>query len=101
MTITKGKPGQPTAAHDPAPVRHGHVPNDGTAGAAAIEKARIAMLRDTKPLKRSRIGADVVCEALLRQGVDVFFGYPGGVVLPLYDVLGDYPELRHVLVRHE
>ena len=48
-----------------------------------------------------RIGADVVCEALLRQGVDVIFGYPGGVILPLYDVLGDYPELRHVLVRHE
>ncbi|NJD27475.1 MAG: biosynthetic-type acetolactate synthase large subunit [Chloroflexi bacterium] len=50
---------------------------------------------------RQRIGADVVCEALLRQGVDVFFSYPGGVILPLYDVLGDYPELRHVLVRHE
>ncbi len=90
MTITKSEP-----------ARHGHVPNDGTAGAAAIEKARNEMLRDAKPLKRSRIGADVVCEALLRQGVDVFFGYPGGVVLPLYDVLGDYPELRHVLVRHE
>jgi acetolactate synthase-1/2/3 large subunit len=43
----------------------------------------------------------VLCEALLRQGVDVFFSYPGGVILPLYDVLGDYPELRHVLVRHE
>ena len=52
-------------------------------------------------LKRTRIGADVVCEALLRQGVEVFFSYPGGVILPLYDVLGDYPELRHVLVRHE
>ena len=51
--------------------------------------------------KRTRIGADVVCEALLRQGVDVFFSYPGGVILPLYDVLGDYPELRHILVRHE
>ncbi|MHB8398295.1 MAG: biosynthetic-type acetolactate synthase large subunit [Candidatus Limnocylindrales bacterium] len=59
------------------------------------------MLSDARPLKRTRIGADVVCEALLRQGVDVFFGYPGGVVLPLYDVLVDYPELRHVLVRHE
>src|ERR1700690_1792320 len=105
MTITKGEPAQqPTAARQvkAAPdLRRGHVPNDGTAGAAAIEQARSAMLRDTKPTKRSRIGADVVCEALLRQGVDVFFGYPGGVVLPLYDVLGDYPELRHVLVRHE
>ena len=51
--------------------------------------------------KRTRIGADALCEALLHQGVDVFFGYPGGVILPLYDVLGDYPELRHILVRHE
>ena len=59
------------------------------------------MLRDVRPKGRTRIGADVVCEALLLQGVDVFFGYPGGVVLPLYDVLGDYPDLRHVLVRHE
>nr|MBA2314043.1 biosynthetic-type acetolactate synthase large subunit [Chloroflexota bacterium] len=38
---------------------------------------------------------------LLRQGVDVFFSYPGGVILPLYDVFSDYPELRHILVRHE
>ncbi|HEX9045128.1 MAG TPA: biosynthetic-type acetolactate synthase large subunit, partial [Candidatus Limnocylindrales bacterium] len=42
-----------------------------------------------------------LCEALLLQGVDVFFSYPGGVILPFYDVLGDYPELRHILVRHE
>jgi len=59
------------------------------------------MLDDSRPRRRTRIGADVVCEALIRQGVDVFFGYPGGVVLPLYDVLGDYPEIRHILVRHE
>ncbi|HEY3523536.1 MAG TPA: biosynthetic-type acetolactate synthase large subunit [Candidatus Limnocylindrales bacterium] len=83
--------------------RRSHVPADGTAGAAAVEAARKEMLHEHRgrPLGRTRIGADVVCEALLRQGVDVFFGYPGGVVLPLYDVLGDYPELRHVLVRHE
>ncbi|HTC85971.1 MAG TPA: biosynthetic-type acetolactate synthase large subunit, partial [Candidatus Acidoferrum sp.] len=88
---------------DPAkpPSRTSHVPNDGTPEAAAIEQARKDMLHEARPLGRTRIGADVVCEALLRQGVDVFFGYPGGVVLPLYDVLGDYPELRHVLVRHE
>jgi acetolactate synthase-1/2/3 large subunit len=59
------------------------------------------MLNDARPRRKTRIGADVVCEALIRQGVDVFFGYPGGVILPLYDVLGEYPELRHVLVRHE
>ena len=40
-------------------------------------------------------------EALIRQGTDVLFSYPGGVILPIYDILGDYPELRHILVRHE
>jgi acetolactate synthase-1/2/3 large subunit len=59
------------------------------------------MLHEGRDLKRTRIGATLLCEALLRQGVDVFFSYPGGVILPLYDILGDYPELRHVLVRHE
>ncbi len=59
------------------------------------------MLHEARVLNRTRIGADVVCEALLRQGADVLFGYPGGVILPLYDIFGDYPELRHVLVRHE
>src|SRR6476660_9727244 len=85
----------------PAPTRRSHVPADGSAHAAAIERARKAMLSDTRDLKRTRIGADVLCEALLLQGVDVFFSYPGGVILPLYDILGDYPELRHILVRHE
>ncbi len=77
------------------------MPNAGSAAAAAIEQARKGMLHEARDLKRTRIGADVLCEALLRQGVDVFFSYPGGVILPLYDVLGDYPELRHILVRHE
>ena len=78
-----------------------HLPGAGSAAAAAVE--RPARRCSTRPSRasRTRIGADVVCEALLRQGVDVLFGYPGGVILPLYDVLGDYPELRHVLVRHE
>jgi len=112
MTMTKGTPdgGSPPAA-DPAPSRAGtapvarprrsHVPADGSATATAVEHARSAMLHEVKPRKRTRIGADVVCEALLRQGVDVVFSYPGGVILPLYDILADYPELRHILVRHE
>ena len=45
-------------------------------------------------------GAQVVCECLVREGVEVVFGYPGGTVIPIYDALPDYP-LRHVLVRHE
>ncbi|AIE83577.1 acetolactate synthase large subunit [Fimbriimonas ginsengisoli Gsoil 348] len=40
-------------------------------------------------------------EALVRQGVDTLFGYPGGVVLPLYDEMLNWPQVRHVLVRHE
>jgi acetolactate synthase-1/2/3 large subunit len=97
MTLTRGESAKP-----PSPdARRSHVPGDGTAGAAAVEQARKAMLDDARPRRRTRIGADVVCEALIRQGVDVFFSYPGGVILPLYDVLGDYPEMRHILVRHE
>jgi acetolactate synthase-1/2/3 large subunit len=45
-------------------------------------------------------GAQVVCESLVREGVEVIFGYPGGAVIPIYDALPDHP-LRHVLVRHE
>ncbi len=47
------------------------------------------------------IGAGVVIRALLDQGVDVVFGYPGGAVLPIYDELAKQNALRHVLVRHE
>ncbi len=46
-------------------------------------------------------GAQIVCESLLKEGVDVAFGIPGGAVLPLYQVLPQYPQLRHILVRHE
>ena len=46
-------------------------------------------------------GGEIVCEALLNEGVEVVFGLPGGAILPLYGVLGRYPQLRHVLVRHE
>ncbi len=46
-------------------------------------------------------GAQILCESLLKEGVDVIFGYPGGQVLPLYHTLTQYPALRHILVRHE
>ena len=46
-------------------------------------------------------GAQILCESLLKEGVEVIFGFPGGSVLPLYDVLPQYPDLRHILVRHE
>jgi acetolactate synthase-1/2/3 large subunit len=46
-------------------------------------------------------GAEIVCESLLREGVEVLFGLPGGAVLPLYGALSKYRQLRHILVRHE
>ena len=45
-------------------------------------------------------GAQILLESLLREGVEIVFGYPGGVTLPIYDVLYDHP-LQHVLMRHE
>ncbi|MDD2421916.1 MAG: thiamine pyrophosphate-binding protein, partial [Heliobacteriaceae bacterium] len=45
-------------------------------------------------------GSQVVVSSLQKEGVDLIFGYPGGVVLPLYDALYDFP-IRHILTRHE
>lgn len=46
-------------------------------------------------------GSQIFIQALLNQGVDTIFGYPGGVLLGLYDELYKAPELRHILIRHE
>ncbi|MCA1599722.1 MAG: biosynthetic-type acetolactate synthase large subunit, partial [Chloroflexi bacterium] len=45
-------------------------------------------------------GARILCASLVREGVETIFGLPGGVTIPLYDVLPEFP-IRHVLVRHE
>ncbi len=100
MTVTKGEPPAGGTAAS-APQRRSHVPGAGTPAAAAIDEARRAMLHDSRVKKRTRIGADALMEALVRQGVDTLFSYPGGVILPIYDILADYPEVRHILVRHE
>ncbi len=47
-----------------------------------------------------KTGAKILVESLQREGVGTIFGYPGGVVLPIYDELYNSP-LRHILVRHE
>lgn len=47
-------------------------------------------------------GSVAVLEALIAEGVDTIFGYPGGAIMPIYDALYDYQEkLQHILVRHE
>src|SRR6202012_6257369 len=61
----------------------------------AIEKTEAA---ETKELT----GSAALLEALIVEGVDTIFGYPGGAIMPIYDALVDYSEkLNHILVRHE
>jgi len=45
-------------------------------------------------------GAEIMWECLVREGVDVVFGLPGGAIMPVYDAMLNYP-VHHVLVRHE
>ncbi len=46
-------------------------------------------------------GARALLESLKHEGVDIIFGYPGGQVLPIYDELYSFKEIKHILVRHE
>jgi acetolactate synthase I/II/III large subunit len=53
-------------------------------------------------MSEQRTGAQIMCEALIREGVDVMFGIPGGAIMPFYYAMWEYREqLRHVLCRHE
>ena len=52
-------------------------------------------------MSQERSGAAILCESLVRQGVEFVFGYPGGAVLPIYDELFSDTRIRHILVRHE
>lgn len=47
-----------------------------------------------------KTGAEIICECLVREGVEVMFGYPGGAIMPVHDALLEYP-IHHVLTRHE
>jgi len=46
-------------------------------------------------------GAQIVAESLIREDATVIFGILGGAILPFYDTLPQYPQIRHILVRHE
>lgn len=62
---------------------------------------------ETKEAKKKAAGTQIsgsqaVMEALIHEGVDTVFGYPGGAIMPIYDALYDYTDqLKHILVRHE
>ena len=51
-----------------------------------------------KPAKEMT-GAEIVIQALIDQGVDTIFGYPGGAVLPIYDALFQQKKIKHILDR--
>lgn len=56
----------------------------------------------TIPANTEISGSQAVLEALIHEGVDTVFGYPGGAIMPIYDALYDYNEkIKHILVRHE
>ena len=61
------------------------------------KKAKTAVPKAQKKIT----GAEMVIEALIEQGVDTIFGYPGGAVLPIYDALFKQDKIKHVLCRHE
>lgn len=51
---------------------------------------------------RTMTGSEAVCEAMIHEGVQTIFGYPGGAIMPIYDALFGYTDaLEHILVRHE
>ncbi|MFO7170694.1 MAG: biosynthetic-type acetolactate synthase large subunit [Chloroflexota bacterium] len=53
-------------------------------------------------MSEKRTGAQIMCEALIRNNVEVMFGIPGGAIMPFYHAMWDYRDrLRHVLCRHE
>jgi acetolactate synthase-1/2/3 large subunit len=51
--------------------------------------------------RREMTGAEMVVQALIDNGVEHIFGYPGGAVLPIYDELFQQEQVQHILVRHE
>src|SRR3954452_12070478 len=65
---------------------------------SAIRNAQSAIRNNEVLMKLT--GAQILWEALVREGVTDVFGYPGGAILPAYDAMLQYP-IRHVLVRHE
>jgi acetolactate synthase I/II/III large subunit len=61
----------------------------------------VAQVGMERTMSETMTGAEMVIRALLDQGVEHVFGYPGGAVLPIYDALFHQDRIKHVLVRHE
>ena len=67
-----------------------------------METLTIAEKKQPVKTTVSVTGSVAVLDALIAEGVDTLFGYPGGAIMPIYDALYDYTDkLKHILVRHE
>jgi acetolactate synthase I/II/III large subunit len=68
-----------------------------------MEVAQQEILKQTEPKQTIEVSGSVaLLEALIAEGTDTIFGYPGGAIMPIYDALYDYNDkLDHILVRHE
>ena len=66
-------------------------------------KAKSKVKKTVKSKKDLKIsGAEAVLKCLIKEGVDIIYGYPGGAIMPIYDALYDYQKkIQHVLTRHE
>ena len=70
-----------------------------TAGKQEAEATAAGSQETSHP--REMTGAEMVIQAMIDQGVESIFGYPGGAVLPIYDELFQQDKIQHILVRHE
>ena len=67
-----------------------------------INKMETLEVKNTMPKQGLMTGSQAVVQALIAEGVDLMFGYPGGAIMPVYDALYDVEdELKHILARHE
>ncbi len=68
--------------------------------AAPQEAARTPLEITPTNEPRTMTGSQILWDTLVREGVEVLFGYPGGAIMPAYDAMTEFP-IRHILVRHE
>ena len=68
----------------------------------STKEAKTEAPKTTPTEAKQMTGAEMVIKALIEQGVEVIFGYPGGAVLPIYDeIFKNQGKIKHVLCRHE
>jgi acetolactate synthase-1/2/3 large subunit len=76
--------------------------SNATATPKTTPKSKTEPAATAAVVTKELTGSQAVLEALLAEGVETIFGYPGGAIMPIYDALYDYTDrLNHILVRHE